>query len=51
MLEFLSLALFQFFTVGGELVEQVVNDVRRKYLYAEIVRHFLCVTFDLDNKC
>lgn len=46
MLVLVSLALLQFFPVRGELVEQVVNDVRLEDLHSEGVGQLLGVSFD-----
>lgn len=51
MLVLVPFALLKFLSVGGEFVEQVVNNVRLKDLDTQRVGQFLRVPLDLHIKC
>lgn len=50
MLKLLSFPLLELLPIGGELIEQVVDDVGREDLHAQLVSQLLGVALDLSNR-
>lgn len=49
-LEFFPFFPFQFVTVAGELIKQMVDNVGLEDFHTQRIGHILCVTFDLNIK-